>query len=93
MLLKLRRDLVQQHDPTSASFLWRAGMRAWRIGMKSPLLYRIGAKAASIGSRLIARNGKITKLPFIFGGWTKSRDFKAFPKETFRERYAKRKRT
>jgi L-lactate dehydrogenase complex protein LldF len=92
MLLKLRRDLVQQHDPTSASFLWRAGMRVWRMGMQSPLLYRIGAKVAGIGSRLIARDGKISRLPFIFGGWTKSRDFKAFPRETFRERYARRAR-
>ena len=91
MLLKLRRDLVQVHDPASASLPWRIGMRAWRIGMRSPLLYRIGGKLAAIGTRLLARNGRITRLPGILGGWTKSRDFPAFPAQSFRERMARRR--
>ena len=92
MLLKLRRDLVEIHDPGSASIGWRFGMWMWRIGMKSPLLYRIGGKAAGLGTRMLARNGVIRKLPGIFGGWTKSRDFPAFPAETFRDRLARRRR-
>lgn len=91
MLLKLRRDLVQVQDPASASLPWRVGMRLWRIGMRSPLLYRIGGKLASFGTRLLSRNGRISKLPGLLGGWTKSREFPAFPAQSFRERMARRR--
>ncbi len=87
MLLKLRRDLVQAGDPTPG---WRFAMRMWRIGMASPLLYKIGGKAASIATRLLARNGKISKLPGPLAAWTDHRDFMPFARESFRERLAKR---
>ena len=89
MLLKLRRDLVQQGD---GGFGWRLAMRLWQLGMQSPALYKIGGKLASVATRLMGgRAGKITWLPGVLGGWTRNRDFKPFAAQSFRERYAKRK--
>jgi L-lactate dehydrogenase complex protein LldF len=88
MLLKLRRDLVQAGDPTPA---WRAGIRAWEIGMKSPRLYRLGSKMASLATRMLAgKSGKIRSLPPPFNAWTDSRDFPPFAREPFRERWNRR---
>jgi L-lactate dehydrogenase complex protein LldF len=87
MLLKLRRDLVEVGD---ASLGWRIGMKLWRIGMKSPALYRFGGKLAGFAMRLLAKDGKIKSLPPPLNAWTKNRDFQPFAKESFRERFAKR---
>ncbi len=89
MLLKLRRDLVQSAG--NASLGWRLAMLLWRLGMTSPLLYRLGAALAGALTRLLAgRSGTIRQLPPPLNGWTYSRDFPAFSKGTFRERYRRR---
>lgn len=92
MLLRLRRDLVQEGGQ---SLGWRIGMKLWQLGMQSPALYRIGGWGASLATRLLAGNkGKITALPAPFSGWTDSRDFRPFATQSFRQRYAaKRKRS
>ena len=89
MLLALRRDLVEVKDPKTAGAFWRVAMRLWRIGMVSPLLYRVGGALAGFGSRLIARNGTITSLPGPLSGWTRNRDFPPFARESFRARHAR----
>ena len=89
MLLKLRRDLVDQGGQTWG---WTLGLKLFQIGMKSPALYKFGGWASARVTNLIKnRKGQITKLPPPFNGWTKSRDFPAFAKESFRDRYKKRK--
>jgi L-lactate dehydrogenase complex protein LldF len=93
MLLKLRRDLVAQHDPDNASAFWRFGMGVWRTAMRSPALYALGARVAGVLTRLIGRNGVIRRLPGPFGGWTDHRDFPVFPTQSFRTRYANRIRS
>jgi L-lactate dehydrogenase complex protein LldF len=90
MLLKLRADLVQQHDPDNASIGWRVGMALWRTGMRSPTLYRIGGATARIATHFLERAGVIRRLPGPLSGWTKQRDFPAFARESFRQRYARR---
>ncbi len=91
MLLKLRRDLVRAQDPHNASPAWRAGMALWRIGMRSPALYRLGGFAAGVFTRMLARDGVIRRLPGPLGAWTATRDFPAFPRGSFRARYRARK--
>ena len=88
MLLKLRRDLVEQGGQTIG---WRMGLKLFQIGMQSTLLYKFGGWASALATNLIKnRKGQITKLPPPFNGWTKSRDFQPFAKESFRERYKRR---
>jgi L-lactate dehydrogenase complex protein LldF len=85
MLLRLRRDAVRERLGTKPGE--REAMRAWRATMLNPRLYRLGGKAAALGSRLIARKGKIRRLPPPLSGWTRRRDFPAFAQQSFRERW------
>jgi L-lactate dehydrogenase complex protein LldF len=87
-LLKLRRDAVQQ---VGAPATERAAMRGWRVAMSSTKLYRASGKAARIGTRVLGRRGRIRRLPPPLDAWTHGRDFPTFAKESFKERWAKRK--
>jgi L-lactate dehydrogenase complex protein LldF len=87
MLLRLRRDAVRQLGAPQGEGL---AMRAWRTGMNSTRLYRAAGLASRIGTRLIARHGRIRRLPPPLNGWTRGRDFPPFARQSFRERWAKR---
>lgn len=87
MLLKLRRDTVEQ---LGAPLAERAGMRAFRIGMSTAGLYKTSAKLSRMGLRLLTRRGRIRRLPPPLSGWTESRDFPPFARRSFRERWQER---
>jgi L-lactate dehydrogenase complex protein LldF len=65
-------------------------MALWRIGMRSPALYRFGGAVARIASRALGNGRAIRALPGPLAGWTRQRDFPAFASQSFRQRYAKR---
>ncbi len=88
LLLKLRRDTV------------REGLRPWWLGLgiagytfatRRPALFGLAARLASLASRLIARDGWISRLPPPLSAWTAARDFPAVPSETFQERWRRRR--
>jgi L-lactate dehydrogenase complex protein LldF len=87
MLLKLRRDTVKERRQPWTE---RLSMRAWRIGMSTPELYRASGRMSRMGLRLLRRRGKIRRLPPPLSGWTESRDFPPFAARSFRERWAER---
>jgi|GEM_PF-1662984 len=81
MLLKLRRDLHQTQEP-----VWQMGMKAWQFGMSHPLLYQLGGKAATLGSKALPSGGaEVSGLPYPLHGWTQYRDFPTFAPQSFRE--------
>lgn len=82
MLLDLRRDLVEEgkSDP-----LYNMGMKAWAMGMRSPMLYEIGGKAARLGSKFVGQG-----TPGPLGNWTKHRDFPKFAPKSFRQLWKER---
>lgn len=81
MLLKLRRDLHQTQEP-----VWQMGMKAWQFGMSHPLLYQLGGKAATLGSKALPSSGaEVSGLPYPLHGWTQYRDFPTFAPQSFRE--------
>jgi L-lactate dehydrogenase complex protein LldF len=86
-LVRLRRDAVRQ---LGASPIERAAMRAWRISMGAPGLYRAGGALSRIGLRMIARRRRIRRLPPPFDAWTHGRDFPAFASRSFHERWQQR---
>ncbi len=88
LLLNLRQDTV------------RAGKRPWWLGLgiacyafaaRRPALFQSAAKLAGFGSRLLGRDGWITRLPPPLSAWTASRDFPTVATQTFQERWRQRR--
>lgn len=84
MLINMRYDLLKMGK---SPLLWRIGFKFWRLGMKSKLLYRMGAKMAGLYMRLIARDGFVSKLPLDGKVWTDQRDLPAPAKRPFHARW------
>ena len=84
LLLRLRRDTVREgHRP-----LWlKFGLTAYSFAARHPTIFRIGAKVAGIGTRLLGRDGWVRRLPPPLDAWTGSRDFPTLAGETFQERW------
>jgi L-lactate dehydrogenase complex protein LldF len=63
------------------------GLAAW--GLRSPRRLRAAQRAASASRRLVARSGRIRRLPPPLSGWTDTRDAPAPPPESFRAWWAR----
>jgi len=61
--------------------------------LRSPRLLAAAQRAASAGGRLVARSGRIRRLPPPLGGWTDTRDAPAPPPESFRAWWARTRGT
>ncbi|MCA9915127.1 MAG: iron-sulfur cluster-binding protein [Anaerolineae bacterium] len=83
MLLDLRYDLVKEKVDNK----WQLGLRGWAMGMQSPLLYGVGAKAARMGMKIMGDN-----LPSVLGNWTDYRDFPDFAPKSFHEMWQDRQK-
>jgi L-lactate dehydrogenase complex protein LldF len=88
MLLAVRG---QQVEAGRAPMWLSVGMKAWRWTLASPARYRAAQALASLGSRLLARAGRIRALPPPLDAWTKRRDFPVFARQPFREWWKNRK--
>jgi L-lactate dehydrogenase complex protein LldF len=89
MLLRLRADAVAAGR---ADAIERIAMAGWSQAMRSPAFYRVGGKLASLGTRLLAREGRIGWLPPPLDQWTHQRDFPPFAPRSFTELWAERQR-
>ena len=69
----------------------RLGMVAWEWAMARPARYRLAQRAASLGTRLLSRQGRLRWLPPPLDGWTRRRDFPVFAASTFRDRWVRRR--
>jgi L-lactate dehydrogenase complex protein LldF len=86
LLIRMREDLVHRgHAP----FTWRWGFKGWKMGMRSKLLYSLGAKMGRWFMRLRARDGWVHRLPGDGKGWTNHRDFPLMAKKPFHKRWAR----
>jgi L-lactate dehydrogenase complex protein LldF len=90
LLLKLRHQ-ADRAGKTPAHI--KFALHAFRLAATRPALYGLGTKLVSFGSRLIASNGWINKLPGPLSHWTQSRDFPVFAQETFTQQLRKRRST
>ncbi|MFN8420933.1 MAG: lactate utilization protein LutB domain-containing protein [Anaerolineae bacterium] len=90
MLLKLRGDLVEEGD---TPFLITAGIKGWEVSMRSPALYELSGRAASLGTNLIkGKDGQLHNLPSMLGNWTQYRDFPPFAKKSFRQQWREKQK-
>ncbi len=54
--------------------------------------YRAAQRLARTGQWLFKRDGQLTNLPGLAGGWTKYRDLKPIPRRSFRDWFEQRRR-
>jgi L-lactate dehydrogenase complex protein LldF len=82
MLIHLRSDLNRE----SRGIKWEGLIyRLWKLGLRSPRLYRIGAW---LTTRLAGNADRwFQRLPGPFAGWTHARDFPAPAPRSFRDRW------
>jgi L-lactate dehydrogenase complex protein LldF len=71
--------LLQKLDPENAA------MQAMAKAFSDPELYENAQRLARVGQWPLVRGGSITSLPGRLAGWTKVRDLKPVPKQSFRE--------
>ncbi|QIN83954.1 iron-sulfur cluster-binding protein [Rubrobacter tropicus] len=74
-----RGGLRERLDPENAA------MRAMAKAFSDPELYENAQRLARVGQWPLVRGGKIGSLPGRLAGWTKVRDLKPVPKQSFRE--------
>jgi L-lactate dehydrogenase complex protein LldF len=86
ILLKLRSDWSEGSGEHKAGppIMERAAIKLWAFAMKRPLLYNSVFRSAAFLQRPLMRDGKLRRLPFALGGWTKNRDFPAVARKSFR---------
>jgi L-lactate dehydrogenase complex protein LldG len=63
----------------------KAAMRAMYRAFSSARAFERAQAAARLGSKPLARRGRIGRLPWPLSGWTDTRDLPEPPKETFRD--------
>jgi L-lactate dehydrogenase complex protein LldF len=87
LLLRLRaRGAAEGRGPA-----WvRHGLRMFRLVAARPWLFQLAGRLSASASRLLARDGWISKLPGPLAGWTASRDFPPMAAESFQDRWKKR---
>jgi L-lactate dehydrogenase complex protein LldF len=88
MLLRLRADTVEARK----SPWWiGAGMRGLGWVAVRPWAFRAAGNAAAIATRLVAKQGWISRLPGHLSAWTRTRDFPAMSRQSFQQRWQQRR--
>jgi L-lactate dehydrogenase complex protein LldF len=93
VLIHLRGKIVhQEQEKTLGRFdPWNLGMQAAAAAFVSGDRLALAQMLGRLGQKpFVGTNGFIEHLPFLFGGWTQSRDMVPMPKETFRSWWKKR---
>ena len=84
LLLKSRQEYIQQ---VQQPVLLMGMMKAYSLLMKSSAMYEFANRLGNIFMRLLPRQGGwVKQIPLIFKGWTSSRFFPAFAKQSFHHR-------
>ncbi len=90
MLLKLRADDAS----VALSPRWiRLGIRAFAWTGTRPRVFQAAGRLAAAATRMIARDGWISRLPGPLAGWTSTRDFPVMAARSFQERWQRRQET
>ncbi len=85
MLIALRREVG---EGGIAPWPERAVYAAFAWLLRRPALYRLGARLGRLAQAPLARGGRIRRLPFFLGEWTRTRDLPPIAARTFHERWA-----
>jgi L-lactate dehydrogenase complex protein LldF len=84
MLVELREHLDREKI---APWTERLAFRAFRRLLLSPGAFRLSARAGRWLQRPFLREGRLRRLPLLFGNWTRTRDLPPVAARTFHERW------
>jgi L-lactate dehydrogenase complex protein LldF len=84
MLVELREHLDREKI---APWRERLVFRAFGRLLLSPAAFRLAATLGRWLQRPFVREGRVARLPFVFGQWTRTRDLPPVAARTFRERW------
>lgn len=93
VLIHLRSKVVIRDGMEDSGVLdvEAAGMKAMAMIFRTERRFRAAQRLGRMAETLMpGRNGWITGLPGMLGGWTQSRDLQRMPRETFRDWWEKR---
>lgn len=89
ILLKLRSDWSESKaDRGAPRLLEKLAVKLWAFTMRQTLTYNFAFRIAAFFQGPLLENGKLKRLPFAFGGWTRYRDFPALARRSFRARWS-----
>ena len=84
MLVELREQLDREKIAPAGE---RAVFKALARVLGSPAAFRLSAAAARMLQRPFVRDGRLRRLPLLFGRWTATRDLPSVAAKTFSERW------
>jgi len=89
VLIHLRNKVVEQSKGTLN--LEATGMKAMAMIFRNERRFRAAQRLGRMAETVLpSKDGWITWLPGILGGWTQARDLQEMPRETFRDWWEKR---
>jgi L-lactate dehydrogenase complex protein LldF len=87
ILIHLRGRVVREDQSTLSGKLGieNLAMQGAAAAFKSQRRYEAAQRLAQIGQSFFVKDDQLTNLPGMAGGWTKFRDLKPIPKQSFRD--------
>ena len=87
ILIHLRGEIVREDQKTLRGALSaeNLAMQAMAKIFLSHTRYEAAQRLARVGQRLFEHEGQLKNLPGMAGGWTRFRDLRAVPKQSFRD--------
>jgi len=95
ILIHLRGRVVHDDQQTLSGNLsqMNLAMKGAALVFGSRRRYEAAQRLGRMGQLLFKRNGQLEHLPGMAGGWTRYRDLRALPQQTFREWWKQRQAT
>jgi L-lactate dehydrogenase complex protein LldF len=92
ILIHLRGRVVREDQATFSGKLAveNLAMQGAAAAFKSQRRYEAAQRLAQIGQRFFVKDDQLTNLPGMAGAWTKFRDLKPIPKQSFRDWWKRR---
>lgn len=87
VMIDIPRMLVAWRKEAPHSFVEKLTFALTRLGLTSPLLYRLGVVFGRIGLRFFSKEGRVRGGPPPINRWTHGRDFPPIAARTFHERW------
>lgn len=94
ILIHLRGRVVREEQATLSGTLAveNLAMQGAAMAFQSQRRYEAAQRLARVGQTLFRRGDELRNLPGMAGGWTKFRDLKAIPQQSFRDWWKSRER-